>query len=513
MTKGFSNQCKDILESKKNMKNVLELAKVMGFDIETLTFGKKQNTTVVTHNDTELSTDASNLVKQPNTGRTIDEIQVNVSTKVTHTEQNSEFEPDMKLENTGIMESSVDGCQIQVSLVKTEEEEAFPLNKTLMSRSQTGENGTQNNQNISQIFLSGNNKNGNGVKQPKFKPQMGQRKKRLRGRLPLLPVSNIRIARKNQTLGDKRISRRLISECQVCKKLLRSEGHLRQHLVKSHFLKEMKERFDNLVEGSKCLICDTNSKDPIAHIGATHKKVNEILIEKGLTSLSDQKPNIEANEELKQETLDEKESKIVNDLKSIIASSNLSSRRKKEKKINSIVNFNDKAGSSEQTIKLDELSRMYLYTEVESVSECQVCKKSFPSETRMRQHLVITHFVREVRERCATFFEGSRCLICDKTSKNIILHIGATHRKVNGILIERNYKPFATLNESKPKIRNRKKRSELIRSSGKLGQTTNEKGVEIEVTIIKKDIKEETPEGELNPGGLRQKLVELLSVR
>ena len=42
LSKGFSAQCKDILESKDTMKKVLGLAKAMGLTIDTLDFSLKQ---------------------------------------------------------------------------------------------------------------------------------------------------------------------------------------------------------------------------------------------------------------------------------------------------------------------------------------------------------------------------------------------------------------------------------------------------------------------------------------
>ena len=76
---------------------------------------------------------------------------------------------------------------------------------------------------------------------------------------------------------------KILSECQLCEKSLQSEGHVLQHLVHAHFRKEVKERFSHLYKNKKCLLCNKETKKtPLIHIGATHRKVNEILIEKGL---------------------------------------------------------------------------------------------------------------------------------------------------------------------------------------------------------------------------------------
>jgi hypothetical protein len=51
INKGYSVQCKDILESRDTMEKVLDLAKVMGINMETLDFGMKQSEVVNIKND------------------------------------------------------------------------------------------------------------------------------------------------------------------------------------------------------------------------------------------------------------------------------------------------------------------------------------------------------------------------------------------------------------------------------------------------------------------------------
>merc|ERR1719318_1590380 len=142
----------------------------------------------------------------------------------------------------------------------------------------------------------------------------------------------------------------------------------------------------------------------ILHIGATHRKVNDILRDKGLKPVhinkgsrigklmrGEQKPSIRKPKKLSKQVLD----------------------------------------------------RNKTTPSVKFFLECEVCKKSLDSEKPLLQHLVNSHFHKEVREKFVNLHEGSKCLICDKDIKKsgMTIHIGSTHRKVNEILLEKGLKP------------------------------------------------------------------------
>merc|ERR1712179_466381 len=136
---------------------------------------------------------------------------------------------------------------------------------------------------------------------------------------------------------------KILTECQLCEKSLQSEGHVLQHLVHSHFKKEVRERFSHLSKDKKCLLCNKEiKKTPLIHIGATHRKVNEILIEKGL------KP-VHAKSLLKETT-------VKQEIKEELATSNEVSARDNAQENDKPENVdNDIELRSKKSLNIDEL--------------------------------------------------------------------------------------------------------------------------------------------------------------
>ena len=82
---------------------------------------------------------------------------------------------------------------------------------------------------------------------------------------------------------------------------------------------------------------------------------------------------------------------------------------------------------------------------VKVIRKCQMCDKSFETQSIMVQHMVVKHFFRDIKKASADLYQGSKCLVCDKnyaTEMNMMLHIGSTHRKVNEFLLQKGLKPI-----------------------------------------------------------------------
>lgn len=83
--------------------------------------------------------------------------------------------------------------------------------------------------------------------------------------------------------------------CEVCNKEFDAVSLLAQHMVRIHFWKEVKERFTHLYEGNTCLVCSKSfSKQTtvILHVGSMHKKIDELMEEKGLRPLTQEAVNV-----------------------------------------------------------------------------------------------------------------------------------------------------------------------------------------------------------------------------
>ena len=75
--------------------------------------------------------------------------------------------------------------------------------------------------------------------------------------------------------------------CQVCNQKQNSLHSLEQHLSR-HFMKEIQDKFSNLMDDLKCCLCHSVFKQKhslVMHIGCKHGKINEILKEKNLKVL------------------------------------------------------------------------------------------------------------------------------------------------------------------------------------------------------------------------------------
>jgi len=85
------------------------------------------------------------------------------------------------------------------------------------------------------------------------------------------------------------------TSCEVCSKEFDSVSHLTQHMVRMHFWKEVREKFTHLYEKNTCLLCSKSfprQNSTILHVGAMHRKIDEIIEEKGLRPLTSEALNV-----------------------------------------------------------------------------------------------------------------------------------------------------------------------------------------------------------------------------
>ena len=101
---------------------------------------------------------------------------------------------------------------------------------------------------------------------------------------------------KPKKVGTKRSQEvKFCTSCEVCSKEFDSVSHLTQHMVRIHFWKEVREKFTHLYDKNTCLLCSksfSQQNSTILHVGSMHRKIDEIMEEKGLRPLTNDVMNI-----------------------------------------------------------------------------------------------------------------------------------------------------------------------------------------------------------------------------
>ena len=88
--------------------------------------------------------------------------------------------------------------------------------------------------------------------------------------------------------------------CQLCGKEEENLSLLKVHLVLKHFLPDIKARYKSLYDEGMCLLCSKPypSTSIWQHIGCVHNKLDEILLDNGLSPLHNTPANISSGEEV-----------------------------------------------------------------------------------------------------------------------------------------------------------------------------------------------------------------------
>ena len=75
--------------------------------------------------------------------------------------------------------------------------------------------------------------------------------------------------------------------CEICNKELENVSQLANHMIGSHMLRYIKEKFAPLYNGKECTECGKNyNKNAVwQHLGSVHNKLDEVLVEKGYRPL------------------------------------------------------------------------------------------------------------------------------------------------------------------------------------------------------------------------------------
>ena len=86
---------------------------------------------------------------------------------------------------------------------------------------------------------------------------------------------------KRQTRNSKEIKE--VRFCEICDKELENVSQLATHMISSHFLKDIREKFSHLFNGKECQECNkTFTRNAIwTHLGSVHNKLDEVLVAKG----------------------------------------------------------------------------------------------------------------------------------------------------------------------------------------------------------------------------------------
>ena len=94
---------------------------------------------------------------------------------------------------------------------------------------------------------------------------------------PVKQVSSASKARNSKEIKEIKI-------CEICDKEQENMSKLVNHMIGSHLLTEIRQKYAHLYNGKECLEC--NKTFPRAsvwqHLGAVHNKLDEVLIERGL---------------------------------------------------------------------------------------------------------------------------------------------------------------------------------------------------------------------------------------
>ena len=75
--------------------------------------------------------------------------------------------------------------------------------------------------------------------------------------------------------------------CEICNKELENVSQLASHMIGSHFLKEIRERYSSMYVDGECTECHKtfNRNSVWMHLGSVHNKLDEVLMSKGMRPL------------------------------------------------------------------------------------------------------------------------------------------------------------------------------------------------------------------------------------
>ena len=194
--------------------------------------------------------------------------------------------------------------------------------------------------------------------------------------------------------GEKSVKRAVENEekgklfhCHVCGKGDDVIGNLGVHMATIHFHEDLREFIS---PGNSCSLCDKTFKTKqlvTAHVGLSHGKLDEALLNKGYSSFSCLKTFKKRN----------------------------------------------KAGRRKGT------------RNVQRRLKCEICGKEEENTSLLKLHLVLKHYLSDLKLRYKSQYEDGLCMICSRpySPSAIWQHIGAVHNKLDKILLDNGLTPFS----------------------------------------------------------------------
>ena len=224
----------------------------------------------------------------------------------------------------------------------------------------------------------------------------------------VVPLPQVIESQKSEKNGS--ITRPTGFPCQVgsekCrKKVLTNTTRLRQH-YSMHYIRSLEKSLNTTLDRFMDKCCENfvdKKQDLIVHIGTTHKKIDQIVLEyKGIDL----------------EAMDSQQSKQKEGIK------------------------------IEKGKNMKEPSKNKCNYEL----KCEICGKYFPTPTTLHSH-VASHFTSELNKRSKELTDGKTCRLCRehfKTEQGLFYHIGNRHGRLNDILIEKGFKVLPCLVNATP---------------------------------------------------------------
>ena len=99
------------------------------------------------------------------------------------------------------------------------------------------------------------------------------------------PQEKTETPKARQTRNSKDIQE--VRFCEICDRELANVSQLANHMIGSHLLRDIKDKFSAMYNGKECTECmkPFNKNSVWQHLGSVHNKLDEILISKGYRPL------------------------------------------------------------------------------------------------------------------------------------------------------------------------------------------------------------------------------------
>ena len=201
---------------------------------------------------------------------------------------------------------------------------------------------------------------------------------------PVVPNENLPKIEEPEDVKNIKVSK---FHCMVCGKGDDFLQNLGVHMANIHFNQELKQLMG---PGNSCSICGKTFKKKqmaISHIGMSHGNLDQLLEKKGFSSFS----SLKSRKSVGTEVVD------------------VAVPRRKTK-----------------------------------TKRCQLCGKEEENLSLLKLHLVLKHFLSDIKKRYKSLYDDGACGLCSKPypSTSIWQHIGAVHNKLDEILLENGLTPF-----------------------------------------------------------------------